>query len=101
MEDLDDPYDSHQKDMLIFATNEEHNADLTSGAAHLRKQYSSLEDGEVRDDDEEDSVEDCSDQAAYMRFKGVDSDSQALDEENFFFGGGQRGDLTSEARDPY
>ena len=70
---MNDPYQStKQRDLMIFATNDEEedgqlaeqrNADLrlrdNRDAAELRKKFSSLEDGEVRDEeDEEDDDED-------------------------------------------
>lgn len=44
-----------QHDLKIFATNEERNADLRIGGmgGDNRHKYSSLEDGEVHDDDDE------------------------------------------------
>jgi hypothetical protein len=51
----DNPYQSRQQhELTIFATNDEKNSDLKHQRdAELRKKFSSLEDGEVRDDDDD------------------------------------------------
>lgn len=50
--------------MRIFSTNEERNGDLRAGKDPLKKKYSSFEDGEVHDDDE-DSYQDLVDTSNY------------------------------------
>ena len=64
---MNDPYQSNakQRDLMIFATNDEQedgerNADLND-ATELRKKFSSLEDGEVRDEEDEDEEDDDGD----------------------------------------
>ena len=48
----EDPYQSNQE-LMLFATNEERNADLNNADTDMRKKFSSLEDGEVRDEDDD------------------------------------------------
>lgn len=38
---------------MIFATNDERNADLNAKDNKMRQKFSSIEDGEVRDDDDD------------------------------------------------
>lgn len=38
---------------MLYATNEERNADLNNNDHDTRKKFSSLEDGEVRDEDDD------------------------------------------------
>lgn len=78
---------------MIFATNEERNADLIAGANRGKEKYSSLEDGEVRDDDDDSAGEDT--EAARSSYANSQpavikrvSESEILDEDNFFYGGG-------------
>ena len=90
---IEDPYQSRQNDLMIFATNEERNADLLAGANRGKEKYSSLEDGEVRDDDDDSAGEDT--EAARSSYANSQpavikrvSESEILDEDNFFYGGG-------------
>ena len=41
---------------MIFATNDERNADLNAKDSKMRQKFSSIEDGEVRDDDDEEDI---------------------------------------------
>ena len=78
---------------MIFATNEERNGDLNAASSRGREKYSSLEDGEVRDDDEDSAGDDA--EAARGSYSNGNpgllkrvSESEILDEDNFFYGGG-------------